>query len=371
MPGAPTNCGGTPTVSAQPSLWSTLLLIIGGAAAVGGTIGAIVKAVPAIAGMVVKLAALFGATLSADGALAVFSIAAAAAATATLIIMWAWNSLSALCGTPPVGKLACVSGVINSVTDGFSDWYSEIVAFAGNQPSIDVVVKSTFWPTVMTINNPPMVWCAPCGNCPASVVPPAIAAAGGGPGCSPMLICFYHNNQVCSAANGAAIGATVGAALGAVGGTIAGIAAMGALGCTLGGPFAWICWIILAIVILVVIIIVVVAALIGSAIGSQAGKASAGGSSTPQAGGVDLGPGNFVSVLGNLVVSAAVLSANALWFTGWIPNANGTTVDDETATNHNGTTVLGMSGGSAPFCFTDPDDPVHGIPDSMDVCLTH
>lgn len=184
-----------------------------------------------------------------------------------------------------------------------------------------------------------------------------------------MLICFYHNCQVCSAATGAAIGATIGAALGAIGGTIAGIAAMGALGCSVAGPFVWVCWIILAIVILVVVAIVVAAALIGSALGSQAGKAAAGGSSAPQANGIDLGPGNFVSVLGNLVLAAAALSANALWFTGWIPNANGTEVDDETATNNNGTTVLGSSTGSAPFCFTDPDDPVHGIPNSMDLCL--
>jgi hypothetical protein len=371
MSAVPANCGGTPTVSTQPSIWSTILALVGGAAAVGGVIASIVKLVPLVAAAIIKLVGIFGTTLSSAGGAAVFGIAAAAAATATLIILWAWNSLGALCGTPPVGKLACVSGVINSVTAGFSDWYSEIVAFAGNQPGIDVVVKSVFWPTVVTTNNPPMVWCAPCSNCPASVVPPAIAAAGGGPGCSPMLICFYHNSQVCSAATGAAVGATVGAALGAIGGTIAGIAAMGALGCSLGGPFAPICWLILAIVILLVVAVVVAVALIGSAIGSQSGKAAAGGSSgPPQASGVSLTVGTFVSVVGNLVVAQAALSANALWFTGWIPNANGQTVDDETATNNNGTTTYGMSSGTAPFCFTDPDDPVHGIPASEDVCLT-
>jgi hypothetical protein len=141
---------------------------------------------------------------------------------------------------------------------------------------------------------------------------------------------------------------------------------MGALGCGLAGPFVLICWVILAIVILVVVAIVVAAALIGSAIGSQAGKAAAGGSSGPQVNGVNLGPGDFVSVLGNLVIAAAALSANALWFTGWIPNADGITVTDETATNHNGTTVFGTSNGAPPFCFTDADN---GIPDSMDVCV--
>jgi ABC-type amino acid transport substrate-binding protein len=141
---------------------------------------------------------------------------------------------------------------------------------------------------------------------------------------------------------------------------------MGALGCSLAGPFVLICWVILAIVILVVVAIVVAAALIGSAIGSQAGKAAAGGSSAPQVNGINLGPGDLVSVVGNLVIAAAALSANALWFTGWIPNANGTTVTDQTATNHNGTTVLGTSNGAPPFCFTDADN---GIPDGMDVCV--
>jgi hypothetical protein len=81
--------------------------------------------------------------------------------------------------------------------------------------------------------------------------------------------------------------------------------------------------------------------------------------------GTVLVPGTYVSVVGNMVRASQSLGANAIWFAGWIPNANGISVDDLTTTNGNGTTVLGMSRGMAPFCYTDPD---FKIPASMDVC---
>lgn len=366
MPPRPA-CGGAPTVSPAPSVLVTLLGLI----AIGTTVGTVISAIigfarvaEAIGGGVATFVGWFGGTVSVAGGLALVAIIAVAVATATLIIVWAWQSYTAICGSPPFGKFACVTGVVNAVTAGFSQWYSQVVGFAGNQPQLDVVVRSDHWPTI-TMNNPPFVWCAGCQNCSAAIAGPA-AGAGGNPGCSAELTCFYHNNQVCQAALGGAVGATVGAVIGAALGIVGAIAAMAALGCTLGGPFALICWIILLIVLIVVIIVVVVVALIGAAIGTQAGKAAAGGSATPTTtSGTPLVAGAYVTVVGNLVQSGTAMGANALWFAGWIPNANGVTVDDATATNNNGTTVLGMSTGVAPFCFTDPDA---NIPRSMDIC---
>ena len=365
-------CGGRQTVAPAPTLWATILLFIG----LGATIGEIVSGVIGFAkfaeatggGVASVVSALGGGTITAGAAFAYVAIIAAAVITAVLIMVWAWQSYSALCGSPPFGRFVCVTGVINSVTPGFSQWYSEIVGFAGNQPQANVVVKSDYWPTV-TLDNPPWLWCASCANCPPSVAGPA-GLAGGNPPCSPELPCFYHDTQVCRAALGASIGATVGAALGAVAGIIGGILAMGGSGCLAAAVFVWVCWIVLLIVVLVVIIVVVVAALIGAVAGTQAGKAAAGGSSGPTAAaGVALAPGTYVSVVGNMVQASQSLGSNALWFAGWIPNANGMSVDDLTATNGNGTTLLGMSKGKAPFCYTDPDDPVDGIPDTMDRCF--
>ena len=360
-------CGGTQTVASAPTLWTTLLLLVAIGSMISGVVSAIVgfaKVAEAIGGAVATVVGWFGGSVSVAGGLALVAIIVVAVATAVLIIVWAWQSYNAICGSPPFGKLACITGVIDAVTAGFSQWYSNIVGFAGNQPQIDLVVKSDYWPFV-ELNNPPYVWCAGCTNCPPAVAGPA-ATSGGSPGCSPKLICFYHNRQVCSAALGAAVGATVGAVIGAALGVVGAIAAMAALGCTVTGPFAWICWIILLIVLIVVVLVVVVVALIGAAIGTQAGKAAAGGSSAPTAvAGTALIPGAYVSVIGNLVQAQPAMGANALWFAGWIPNANGITVDDATATNGNGTTVLGTSTGTAPFCFTDPDTKV---PRSMDIC---
>ena len=360
-------CGGTQTVSGAPTLWATLLAILAVASAVAAVISAIIgfaKVAEAIGGAVASVVGWLGGSISVAGGLALAAIIAVAVATAVLIIVWAWQSYGAICGSPPLGKFACVTGVINAVTPGFSKPESEVFGFAGNQPRVDVVVKSDYWP-VVTLNNPPFVWCAGCKNCSAAVAGPA-AGAGGNPGCSPELSCYYHNPQVCSAALGSAVGATIGAVIGAALAVVGAVAAMAALGCGITGPFVLICWLILLIVLIVVILVVVAVAVIGSLIGTQAGKAAAGGSATPTAAsGAALAAGAYVSVSGNLVQAGPSMGANALWFAGWIPNANGQSVDDETQTNHNGTTVLGMSVGTVPFCFTDPDK---NIPRRMDIC---
>jgi hypothetical protein len=211
------------------------------------------------------------------GVAAFAAIVLAAVATMIVIIVWAAQSHIALCYPPSPGKFECVTGVVNAVTPGFTSWYSEIVGFANNQPRADVVVKSIYWP-IVTLNNPPMVWCAGCANCPSSVATAAQIADPAAP-CSPTLACYYHDRQVCGASNGSAWGAGVGAAVGAAAGIILAILAFGALGCSFTAVFSWICLLALLLVVLIAIVVTVIVAAIGSAIGTQAGKAASGGPS--------------------------------------------------------------------------------------------
>ncbi len=358
------NCGGTPLVAPAPTFWAVLLAfwgVVSGVAAAISAIAWIATHVDVIVAFLSSSVTIFGYSLW--GVAAFFSMILAAAVTAGLIMAWAWESYSALCGAPAAGKLACVSGVINTVQGGFTYAYSEVVGFANNQPRADVVVKSLYWPIVNS-GSPPMVWCASCANCPPGTAPPG---SGTDSPCSPIMACYYHDPQVCNAAKGSAIGATVGAALGAIGGVIAGVLAFGAVGCSFTVVFSWICMLVLLIIVAVIIVVVALTAFIGSAIGTQAGKAAAGGAAVPTGGASSavLMPRAYVSVVGNMVPAKQSLGANVIWFAGWIPNANGVTVDDLTASNGNGTTVLGMSQGAPPFCFTDPDA---NIPAAMDVC---
>jgi hypothetical protein len=310
-----------------------------------------------------SIGAYFG--VSGFGILAAAAIIVTALFAAGSIGTWAYNSHNALCGVPKVGEKQCITGVINSVEAAFHYSYSRLVGFQNNQPRIDVVVKSIYW-SVIIEKNPSMVWCAGCANCPpgSGIATPADILDPNST-CSPIMPCYYHNNQVCSASAGATQGAAIGAALGAIGGIILAIWLFGLMGCSFTAVFSWICIIVLAVVCLVVVAVVAIAALIGSTIGTSVGTATAGGSPAPMAGNVTLTPGAYVTVIGNMIQMPQSLGANVLWFAGWLPDVNGQTVDDLTASTSNGTTVLGMSTGLPPFCFTDPDG---AITASLDVC---
>jgi hypothetical protein len=286
------------------------------------------------------------------------AIIIAAAVTAAIMITWAWTNYAQICSSPAFGTKTCITGVVNAVSPAFGSLHSQLFAFTGSQPRADVVVKSIYWP-VVTLNSPSYIPCAPCDNCPASVLPASTIN-----GCSPEIPCFYHSSKVCTAAEAAAIGATVGAAIGAVLGVIAAIALMSALGCAATGILAPFCWLVLLLAVLVAIAVTAAVALIGAMAGSGIGEAVNSGSTQP-GGSVALTVGAYVSVMGNLVQASQALGANTIWFAGWIPNSTTNTVDDDTASNNSGTSIYGQSSGVAPFCYTDPDA---NIPNTIDVC---
>jgi hypothetical protein len=377
-------CSGTSATASTLSLWAAISLVVGIVLTIYGVLTSFVKANPPwlqtllqqIVGELEKdfLTALlqtFGFTnvnltftswFSAPTPF--FSVAAivfAALLTAACFIYWAWASYSNLCGAPTFGTNACISGVVNSVSPALSTPHSVLFGFTGNQPRADVVVKSIYWPWV-TQGSPEFVLCAPCDNCPASADPPDTSN-----GCSPEIPCFYHSSKVCGAAFGGALGATIGAAIGAALGIIAGVAIMGACSCLAAGPLAWVCWLALLLAIVVAIIIVAAVALIGAMGGSLIGQVASGGSSVPTSGGTVLTPGTYVTIIGNLAPAPQAMGANSIWFAGWMPNAATHKVDDDSASNSNGTSILGHSSGTPPFCFTDPDA---NITSAMDLCPT-
>jgi len=354
----PQGCGGNASVSSGLSFLAAAALVIGIIAAVATGIGGLAKAL--FSEFAVKIvgavAQIFGVTgsVSAGFAAGVLAVAAAAAITAAVIIYWVWNNYSSLSSTPPVGHLACVTGVVNSVNG------ADLNPFSISHGFILVVVKSCYWPTV-EFNNPPFIWCAHCMNCASNLWPPNTPLSEGNIAtCSPELPCFYYSHQAVNEALGESIGATVGAAVGAVLGVIAAVAAMAALGCTATGPFAPICWLVVALAVLIAVVVTAAVALVAGLAGAGIGAATTSDSSpsgdpSGSSTATTIAVGAYVSVTGNLLTVANANGSNAIYFAGWIPNAQANTVTDETQTNGNGTTIFGQSAGTPDFCFTDPD----------------
>jgi hypothetical protein len=375
-------CSGTSATAPTLSLWAAISLVVGVVQFVYGLLTAFIKGSPSwletiakqIVGELEKdvltfILNAFGVDydltimsyFTAAPGLGFFYVATAfaAAITAAVMIYWAWKSFSNLCGAPTFGAMACVSGVVNNVVPALSTPHSVLFGFTGNQPRADVVVKSIYWPFV-TQGSPAFVLCAPCDNCPPSADPPDTSN-----GCSPEVPCFYHSSKVCGASLGGAIGATIGAAIGAVLGVLAGVAVLAAIGCGLTGPLVVFCWFAVLVGVIVAIAITAAVALIGAIGGSLIGQAASGGSSVPTSGGTVLTPGTYVTIMGNLAAAPQANGANSIWFAGWVPNAATGKVDDDSASNSNGTSILGHSSGTPPFCFTDPDA---NITPAMDLC---
>ena len=122
-------CGGRQTVAPAPTLWATILLFVGLAMTAGQIVSAILgfaKVALEVGGLVASVlnaltagVTAVGGSISAGAAFAYVAIIAAAVITAVLIMVWAWQSYSAICGSPPFGRFVCVTGVINAVDRRF------------------------------------------------------------------------------------------------------------------------------------------------------------------------------------------------------------------------------------------------------------
>jgi hypothetical protein len=368
--GSPPPCGGSPpSVSGSLSASSLINLVT---SIVLGALG-FAGFIDVAQGLLFKslVTWILSSTTTVDNALVAggAGVIVAAVTAALAICWWLWSNYSSLSSTPPAGPLGCVAGVINQVQD------ADLGILTLAHPFIQVVVKKIYWPVVTQVippGSPPYVWCASCENCPPSLWPPGTTPSDAGiVGCSPMLPCVYHSQEVVDAALGEAIGGTVGAVAGAILGSLAGILAMAAVGCVVTGPFYLLCIIGAALLgILVALAIVGVMALLGASIGNVAGSTGASDSAPGGvAAGDTAGPsvvlvvGAYVCVTGNLAQVQDLNGSNAIYFAGWIPDSTTHTVVDQTQSNGNGTTVSGNSNAPGPdFCHTDPDFNIQGDP---------
>ena len=158
----------------------------------------------------------------------------AVAITAVFFYLW-WDK----CKADPKGDKRCLSGVVEAINGDDLG----VFPFAADHPSIDLVIKSKYWPIIEANDQAKKIFCSDAG--------------------SPILKVFYKSSKVC----GAALGATIGAGVAGAAGVVAGAAAAAAIGC------ATVILCILAIILLV--IIVAAAAIAGAWAGSAIGAAAA------------------------------------------------------------------------------------------------
>jgi hypothetical protein len=190
---------------------------------------------------------------------------------------------------PPKSVPACVSGIVNDVTDLNSTAVNILAPFAiGPEAMFDVVVKSTYWSLVT--NNAYWVYCS-------NANPPGAE-----------LRCFVKSVTACAAKIGSAVGALAGAVPGVVLGYLAGIA-VASLGC---GPFAFLCFLLACIVAAIVAAAITYA---GAVIGGDIAEGIAAAASGDPLGATakSLVPGTIVTVNGDLAQDQNV-GNNELWY---------------------------------------------------------
>jgi len=329
-------CG---TAGALPSSFATIASMFG----LGSTITGVV---------VGGISALHIAALAGPGGIAIWW----GVGQASLVLVYAWYMAINLSANPGVGSFACVAGTVNEVDPG------DTALFSMHHDRVDLVVRMQDWAAVAQ-GTPSFIWCAGCDNCPPW---PSSLPESENPSdslsCSPIMRCYYRSNRVASAAVGTAVGATAGVVVGAiVGGNIGG-ALSSATSCLLAGIFSWVCYLAVLLVALIVIFAVTIGGLLGGAVGNTVGAAVAPNDTNPTgqgAGGVNvpITKGTYMSAFGNLLSVADANGANALWFVGWTPADNQTTVVDLTQLTGDGTALHGPSLAmppGPPFCWPDP-----------------
>lgn len=150
------------------------------------------------------------------------------------------------CVGDPQGESRCVSGVVEAVREE-----SVGLIFNADHPSIDVVIKSSYWPLLQL--NAAMIKCSDAG--------------------SPILQVFYKSGRVCGAKLGAFIGGAVLGLGGIVAGAAAGAAVAAAVAAAAGCATVILCPLAIIIALLVIAAVVVAAVIVGAAAGGAIGAA--------------------------------------------------------------------------------------------------
>lgn len=273
------NCGEANVEATPESLWEVVkwILAIFGAA---GLIISILKGIGAItvSGGVISI----GGTAIATGLFAGAAVGFVVAVTTFIVVL---NSARDRCN-PSEAESQCIAGVVNGIVPSFSNTRDDWLPWQAMHDRVDVIVKSFYWQIVELGNA--YVFCTDDAR----------------PRRSEILRCYFFEQRVCDAANGAAAGGAVGAVAG-----ILAAALIAAALCTT---------VILCLLGLLIAAIVAAAAVLGgAAIGGQIAKA-AGENEDPAADtGESLSIGSLVTANGPMEPRGYDDGANVIyWATG-------------------------------------------------------
>lgn len=218
------------------------------------------------------------------GAAAAGAMVGAAVAVATFVVV----ALSAYDRCHPSdAEEQCVAGVVTQLVPSFSSAAEDLLPWKAMHDRVDVLVKSHFWQIVEFGNA--HVFCTKEER----------------PRRSELLRCYFYEQRVCSAANGAVVGAAVGAIAGIIAAAI-----IAAAMCTT---------VILCLLGLVIAAIVAaVAVLAGAFAGGQIAKAGADDETPSASSGETLAVGHLVTVRGPMERRGYDDDANAIY---WVTSA--------------------------------------------------
>jgi hypothetical protein len=249
-----------------------------------------------IAGLISALIAvgkaLGAVTVSASGVISVGGVTlfgaaggAAVSAALTAIVAIVFIGLYAIdrC-TQGEGLPECVAGVVHAVEESFSSAWDEIFPFTAMHDRVDVIAKSRYWDVIES--GEAFVHCT---------VEPT-------PRRSEIMRCYFFDSQVCSAAKGALLGGIAGG----VAGVLIAAAVIAAIGCSTV--------ILCLFALLLAALIALAAVIVGALIGGQAGKALSEDDSPAAGSGETLGPGQLVTVNGNMQRREADDDANVIYW---------------------------------------------------------
>lgn len=180
------NCGDANVAATPESLRDVAekIVIIFGLAGLAISIGKAIGAIKVVNGVVSIGGVGIGSGLFVGGAIGL------AVAVTTLIIIS--NSARDRCN-PSTAESQCIAGVVNNIVPSFSSGWDDWAPWQAMHDRVDVIVKSFYWQIVELGNA--HVFCTDEAR----------------PRRSEILRCYFFEQRVCDAANGAVTGAAVAA----------------------------------------------------------------------------------------------------------------------------------------------------------------
>jgi len=274
------NCGEA-NVEATPE---SLTQVVGWIVIIFGLAGILISIVKAIGAITVSGGTIsIGGTAITSGLFAGGAVGFAVAVTTFIMVLMSARDRC----NPSKAESQCVAGVVNGIVPSFSNTRDDWLPWQAMHDRVDVIVKSFYWQIVEGGNA--YVFCTDQPR----------------PRRSEILRCYFFEQRVCDAADGAAAGAAVGAVAGIVAAALIAAAMCTTLVfCLLG--------------LLIAAIVAAAAVLGGAAIGGQIAKAASENKDPTADTGETLEVGYLVTVRGPMEPRGYDEGANAIY---WATNA--------------------------------------------------